>query len=250
MRRSGYSISHQDFRAYEGLMHLPAFIILCLFYQAEVRKFLYALVSCVRFGKKCPAEELNLLFSGVTVLFYAFITAMITVLFSCFEIGACLSTLFGPKRMLAFGFGITSCLLFSLVLRPSYTSHRPLTLPKAMLLGIAQGFSLVPGVSRFGITLVGARHLGLSPSQAFSFSWIMAVPLMIGAFVKEMWDKGFSMGVLFSGSSLQVGDFFLFLIATAGAFLVFMKGYALVLNHRIVFLGIYLIIPLVLSLMI
>ena len=56
----------------------------------------------------------------------------------------------------------------------------------ALLIGIAQMFAPLPGVSRSGLTVATALALGLSRSWAVGFSLLMAVPAILGAVVFEL----------------------------------------------------------------
>ncbi len=51
----------------------------------------------------------------------------------------------------------------------------------ALLVGIAQAFALIPGISRSGSTVVMALWLGVSPVKAATFSFLMSVPVIAGA---------------------------------------------------------------------
>ena len=53
----------------------------------------------------------------------------------------------------------------------------------ALLLGIAQCFALMPGVSRSGVTITAGRFLGLTRDQAARFSFLLLVPITFGAVV-------------------------------------------------------------------
>jgi undecaprenyl-diphosphatase len=55
----------------------------------------------------------------------------------------------------------------------------------ALLIGIAQMFAPLPGVSRSGLTVASALALGLSRSWAVGFSLLIAVPAILGAAVFE-----------------------------------------------------------------
>lgn len=54
----------------------------------------------------------------------------------------------------------------------------PLT---ALKIGLIQCLAFVPGVSRSGATIIGARMLGLSPIAAAEYSFFVAIPTMLGA---------------------------------------------------------------------
>ncbi|MCK4499501.1 undecaprenyl-diphosphate phosphatase [Candidatus Babeliales bacterium] len=64
--------------------------------------------------------------------------------------------------------------------------NSPLTLSKAILIGLAQSLSLVPGISRFGTTYVAARWLNLAPKRAFEFSFLLHAMLSVGLAVKTI----------------------------------------------------------------
>jgi len=56
-----------------------------------------------------------------------------------------------------------------------------LTIGAALILGLAQGFALIPGVSRSGITITMALVLGLNRSESAKFSFLMSIPIIAGA---------------------------------------------------------------------
>jgi undecaprenyl-diphosphatase len=47
--------------------------------------------------------------------------------------------------------------------------------------------ALVPGVSRSGATIAGALLLGADKRSAAEFSFFLAMPTMLGAFVYDVW---------------------------------------------------------------
>ncbi len=54
---------------------------------------------------------------------------------------------------------------------------------RAFAVGLCQTVALIPGVSRSGATIVGGRLLGLDRAAAAEFSFFLAMPTMVGAFV-------------------------------------------------------------------
>jgi undecaprenyl-diphosphatase len=52
---------------------------------------------------------------------------------------------------------------------------------QALLLGFAQALALIPGTSRSGITLTAGLWLGLSRRIAAKFSFLMSIPIIVGA---------------------------------------------------------------------
>jgi undecaprenyl-diphosphatase len=61
-----------------------------------------------------------------------------------------------------------------------------LTLRDALLIGCAQAFAVIPGVSRSGSTLMAAMSLGFRREAAARFSFLLSVPIVAAAGVFEM----------------------------------------------------------------
>ena len=57
---------------------------------------------------------------------------------------------------------------------------------RAFGIGLCQMLALVPGVSRSGATIIGGRLLGLDRAASAEFSFFLAMPTMVGAFVYEL----------------------------------------------------------------
>ena len=51
---------------------------------------------------------------------------------------------------------------------------------RAFVVGLAQAFALIPGVSRSGSTIVASRIMGLSPKAAAEYSFMVSIPIMFG----------------------------------------------------------------------
>ena len=64
----------------------------------------------------------------------------------------------------------------------------PLNVPKAVGIGLAQAFAILPGISRSGSTIGTAIALGISREEAARFSFLMALPVILGATVLEVKD--------------------------------------------------------------
>ncbi len=56
-----------------------------------------------------------------------------------------------------------------------------LTVKQAMMIGLIQVLSLIPGTSRSGATIIGAMFMGVSRKAATEFSFFLGLPVLIGA---------------------------------------------------------------------
>lgn len=82
-------------------------------------------------------------------------------------------------------------LLFIDRLAPPVTFQNASALPlrKAFAIGLMQCLALVPGVSRSGATIVGARMLGVGGVAAAEFSFFLSLPTMLGACVYDLYKN-------------------------------------------------------------
>ena len=63
----------------------------------------------------------------------------------------------------------------------SKTLYKDLNLRSSLVIGLFQIISLIPGVSRSGITLTAGRFLGYSRFEAAKFSFFLSIPTTAGA---------------------------------------------------------------------
>ena len=56
-----------------------------------------------------------------------------------------------------------------------------MTLPSALIIGVAQALALIPGTSRSGITMTAARFLGFTRPNSARFSFLLGIPAIAGA---------------------------------------------------------------------
>lgn len=86
----------------------------------------------------------------------------------------------------------------------------------AFKIGLFQCIAMIPGVSRSGATIVGARVLGLSHSAAVEYSFLLGIPTILGACAKKLLDYRHDFDVLFTNEHIQflgVGTAISFLVA-------------------------------------
>lgn len=59
---------------------------------------------------------------------------------------------------------------------------------KALLIGLAQGIATIPGISRSGATISTGLFLGLQGQAAARFSFLLAIPAIVAAFLLKAGD--------------------------------------------------------------
>ncbi len=69
--------------------------------------------------------------------------------------------------------------------RPEHTLEH-MTVGKALIIGVAQAFALIPGMSRSGVTVVAGLGKGFDYAAAARFSFLMATPIIGAAALLEV----------------------------------------------------------------
>jgi undecaprenyl-diphosphatase len=90
-----------------------------------------------------------------------------------------------------------------------------ITYPKAFAIGLWQVLAMIPGVSRSAASIVGGMQQGLSRRLAAEFSFFLAVPTMVAATGKDLWDWYKEQGTIASGDLklLLLGNVIAFVVA-------------------------------------
>ncbi|WP_155286239.1 undecaprenyl-diphosphate phosphatase [Lacticaseibacillus zhaodongensis] len=86
---------------------------------------------------------------------------------------------------------------------PAITSLADISYQLAIMIGLFQALSIVPGTSRSGVTILGAILLGTSRYVATEFSFFLAIPTMFGVSILKM-GKFFAQGNTFTMSDSLV----------------------------------------------
>jgi len=105
---------------------------------------------------------------------------------------------FSSLLYLGLAFIFTGFMLFF----TKFTKERSnLTPKKSVIIGLFQAIALLPGVSRSGMTISSALFLGLKKEKAIKFSFLLFIPLSVGAFLME------SAGHIYINSTIVISFF-------------------------------------------
>ena len=115
---------------------------------------------------------------------------------------------------------------------------------EAFIIGLYQVLALIPGTSRSGITITGARFLRFNRVDAAKFSFLLSIPTLSAAFILSSYEIIKLNEEAFNLVSLFAFFFsFMFSITTIKYFLIFLKKFSL--NIFVIFricLGVALLI--------
>lgn len=83
---------------------------------------------------------------------------------------------------------------------PKVETLADITYKTALLIGLFQVLSIIPGTSRSGATIIGALLIGVSRVAAAEFTFFLAVPVMLGMSALKLLKFGFD----FTGTEIAV----------------------------------------------
>ncbi|MCI3922915.1 undecaprenyl-diphosphate phosphatase [Paenibacillus sp. TRM 82003] len=203
---AGYLLGFEGRAAdtYTIVIQLGAVLALLLLYWSRYITILQGLVTLRGFQKK---RQLNAIH-----LFLAMFPALVVYLSAKDVIK---QVLFGPGPVLI-GLIAGGVLMIwaARVKRPITAEHTDdIGYKQAFGIGLFQCLALWPGFSRSGSTISGGLFLGTSQKAAADFTFIISVPVMLGATVLDLYDNR---------QWLTADDLLLFAVGFAAAFVVAM----------------------------
>ena len=159
--------------------HLGTLLAIFIVFRKSIAAFIKNLsgfekydTSLVGIYRKNPAAHLLVLATIAT-----FVTAIIGLLFEKYFASAR-----GSLFTVALMWVVTATLLIVTDLRKkTRTGLRQFGLLAAAIVGLAQAAAIMPGISRSGATICAAILIGLRRRWAVEFSFLIAIPAIIGA---------------------------------------------------------------------
>lgn len=91
-------------------------------------------------------------------------------------------TMFSGLRSLAWQFALTAAVLQATAYaKLGHRGIKQITARDALVIGVVQGVSILPAVSRSGSTIAASMFLGLDRDLAGRFSFVISIPAILGA---------------------------------------------------------------------
>lgn len=115
-----------------------------------------------------------------------------------------------------------------------------ITYRDALLIGLFQVLSLIPGTSRSGSTIIGGMLVGVSRTASAEFSFFMAIPVMLGASLLKI------VKFIAAGFSATASEIAVLIIGMAVSFLVSLAAIKFLMDfvrrHTFTAFGVYRIV--------
>ncbi len=186
----------------EVVLHLGTLVSVVVYFRRDLWKLLRGSFVAGRVGVAVRRE--------VAWLALATLPAVVVALTVKDQIGAAFDNVWLVGVMLL----VTSAVLISSRWASSKEGAR-MTWMVALIIGVVQAMAIMPGISRSGITIVAGLWLGLGGVAAARFSFLLAVPAILGAGILEALE-------LFKGDVVPGYEVALGLVAAA------ITGYAVI----------------------
>ena len=194
-------------------LHLGTFFSLIVYFFKDILNLFKGFFSI--FKKERSSEEVfNLKLLGFIIV--AVIPASIFgVIFS-----DQVDLLFSSPKTVSYLFLITAFFLFlaSFFSNRSTREFTEINVKDAVSVGIFQIISLLPGVSRSGSTITGGVVSGLKQEDASKFSFLVAIPIILGSSLLEISSGSFG---AFTVGNLLIGFFVSFVVGLISLFVFF-----------------------------
>ena len=200
-----YLKDHEEFnKTFDVALHLGTLVAVVAYFWSDLVGYVVAWFHSVRRrGVETEDEKI------AWIIVVATIPAAL--------IGAAFQTVIedrlGEPWQIAILMGVFALVLFWADLRPERKEIGDLSVRQGLLVGLAQTLALAPGVSRSGITISAGRFLGLSRDAAARLSFLLLVPITLGAVLL----KGYTDVLKGDLPHGWVGPFVVGTVASAGA---------------------------------
>jgi undecaprenyl-diphosphatase len=151
---------------FDVILHAGTLIVVLVFFRKEISKILLALAHLdfkTEHGRMVP-----LIIVGVVP------TALIGLVF-----GWLIEDAFTTALRIGIAFLFCGVMLYSAKFGKEKTDS--INYSTAIMIGIAQGIAIIPGISRSGATIAVALLLGIKREEAFKFSFLISIPAILGA---------------------------------------------------------------------
>lgn len=120
------------------------------------------------------------------ILFYSIVIGTIPAVILGLLLETYMETIFRNVNLVAITL-ILGSVMFWLAQKFS-RKDKELSIGRGIVIGFFQCLALVPGVSRSGATISGGLFSGLSQEESVRFSFLLSIPILVGAGLKKIID--------------------------------------------------------------
>ena len=167
------------------LLQLAAIISICVVYWQNLRQMFSEALGLVNLGPMAGVQQSRN--PGARLLLMLAISALPLLLI--IPIRARLQVLYSNNFVIGIFFILTGTVLFvSDKIQPGKKTAGNISILDAVIIGLSQCVSAIPGISRPGVTIAAGVSTGLRPDFAVKFSFLMSLPAVLIANIVSLVD--------------------------------------------------------------
>ena len=155
---------------FDVMLHLGTLLAVLAFFWKDILKILKS-ISKLDFRSESGRFIPHIIVGTIPVALFGYF------LYDFFEM------LFSSLYIVGLALLVTGSMLY---LTKFKQGRRKVNLFESVLIGIAQTFALIPGISRSGTTISAGLFRGLDRTEAFKFSFLLSIPAVLGANLFEL----------------------------------------------------------------
>lgn len=164
---------------FDVMLHVATLFVVLIVFRDRVGRILSALGRTIT-GRRDEEDKENLRLLGIILVS--------TVITAAFGLGLQELQWFGNVKSVSLLFIVTGVLLITTRYARGNVGYGTLGIKHGVLAGIAQGFGVLPGISRAGATISVALLSGMNREKAGEYSFLISIPAIAGALLLELRD--------------------------------------------------------------
>jgi len=168
---------------YDVLLHVSTLIVVVIVFRKKILSILSSIWRYLR--RSSAAEDRENLNLTLYILVATAVTGVVGLVLSSFE-----ELFFRQPRLVSLLFLVTALILISTLFSRGRRDYLQMGFFGALIVGLAQGIGVLPGISRAGITISVALLWGLDRQRAGEFSFLIAIPAILGALFLQLREAG------------------------------------------------------------
>lgn len=180
LARELFSVNETHALAFDAVLHLATAMAVILYFRNDI----FVLVNtAIRKLGRLPVNEKDM------TLLYALAVGTVPAVVLGLTIESYMEEHFRNPLLVA-GVLVAGSVLFMYTEWRYYNQPRTdaMSIKNGLKIGFFQALALIPGMSRSGATISGGMLLGLSRTEAARFAFLLAVPVILGAGSKKLFE--------------------------------------------------------------
>ncbi|SDN39065.1 undecaprenyl-diphosphate phosphatase [Alkalicoccus daliensis] len=175
----GYSFPGLSF---EIFLHIASVLAVTIYFWKDLQK---VFVGFFRFISRRSSSDKPMFFFGIYILTATFITGILGFFLSDFMGDAIKTPGIIAAALTLTGFALIFIERFH---RTGPKTEATMTAKDSVIIGLGQTLAVFPGISRSGATLVVSLLCGLNRETAVRYSFLLAIPVILGSTVLGVRD--------------------------------------------------------------